>query len=72
MASKATKTRTSVSSKLISIGIDIGKDVFHIVGFDDNGKIARRRKFRRLKLEAELPKLPRCIVGMEACCNASS
>lgn len=70
MASKATKTRTSVSSKLISIVIDIGKDVFHIVGFDDNGKIALRRKFRRLALEAELQKLPRCIVGMEACLSA--
>ena len=70
MASKATKTSPSVSSKLISIGIDIGKDVFHIVGFDDDGKIALRRKFRRLALEAELQKLPRCIVGMEACLSA--
>ena len=25
---------------LASIGIDIGKDVFHLVGFDTNGKIA--------------------------------
>jgi transposase len=54
----------------MSIGIDIGKDVFHIVGFDLSGKIALRRKFRRLSLEDEFERLPRCIVGMEACLSA--
>ena len=29
---------------LASIGIDIGKEVFHIVGFGSNGKIVFRRK----------------------------
>jgi transposase len=52
------------------IGIDIGKDIFHIVGFDPSGKIVLRCKFRRLSLEAEFQKLPRCIVGMEACLSA--
>ena len=33
-----------------SIGIDIGKDVFHIVGFDAAGKVALRKKFKRLAL----------------------
>ena len=28
---------------LASIGIDIGKDVFHIVGFDATGKVIRER-----------------------------
>ena len=28
---------------LASIGIDIGKDVFHIVGFDLDGNVALRR-----------------------------
>ncbi len=31
-----------------SIGIDIGKDVFHIVGFDTSGKVVLRKKFKRL------------------------
>lgn len=30
---------------LASIGIDIGKDVYHIVGFDAVGKIILRKKF---------------------------
>jgi len=35
---------------LASIGIDIGKDVFHLVAFDTAGKIAFRRRIRRLAL----------------------
>ena len=53
-----------------SIGIDIGKDVFHIVGFDLQGKVVLRKKFKRLALEAELAKLPPSIVGLEACLSA--
>jgi transposase len=55
---------------LAVIGIDIGKDVFHLVGFDANGKIAFRRKIRRLGLRDVFEKLPPCIVGMEACLSA--
>ena len=57
-------------SALSSVGIDIGKDVFHIVGFDTEGRIALRRKIRRLALVKEFEKLPRCIVGLEACLSA--
>lgn len=53
-----------------SIGIDIGKDVFHIVGFDLQGKVILRKKFKRLALETELAKLPPSIVGLEACLSA--
>lgn len=63
-----TKNRTPTQIRVI--GIDIGKDVFHLVGFDDAGKIALRRKIKRLALVNELEKLPRCIVGMEACLSA--
>jgi len=55
---------------LASVGIDIGKEVFHLVGFDLDGKIALRRKIRRLALVCELEKLPPCIIGMEACLSA--
>ena len=52
-------------SALSSIGIDIGKDVFHLVGFGINGQIALRRQIKRLALIREFKKLPPCIVGME-------
>ncbi len=55
---------------LASIGIDIGKDVFHFVGFGADGKIAFRRKIKRLALAETFNKLPPCVVGMEACLSA--
>ena len=63
-------TSSRKNSSLISIGIDIGKEVFHLVGFDGDGKIALRRKIKRLALVKEFEKLPSCIVGMEACLSA--
>jgi transposase len=54
----------------VVIGVDIGKDVFHLVGFDADGKIAFRRRIRRLALKDAFEKLPPCIVGMEACLSA--
>ena len=53
-----------------SIGIDIGKEVFHIVGFSAEGKIAFRRKIKRLALTETFKKFPPCVVGMEACLSA--
>ena len=60
----------SNQASLAVIGIDIGKEVFHIVGFGVDGKIAFRRKIRRLGLKDAFEKLPPCIVGMEACLSA--
>ena len=39
-----------------SVGIDIGKDVFHLVGFDPDGRIVLRRKIRRSALVNEFEK----------------
>ena len=35
-----TKTTATDTRDLSVIGVDIGKDVFHLVGFDSDGKIA--------------------------------
>ncbi|MCJ8311220.1 MAG: IS110 family transposase, partial [Hyphomicrobiales bacterium] len=53
-----------------SIGVYIGKEVFHLVGFDGDGKLVLRRKIKRLALVSTFEKFPRCIVGMEACLSA--
>src|ERR1700676_1777087 len=55
---------------LASIGIDIGKEVFHVVGFSTDGKIAFRRKIKRLALVETFKKLPPSVVGTEACLSA--
>ena len=64
------RTTSNTEAELTVVGIDIGKDIFHLVGFDANGKIAFRRKIRRLALEETFKVLPACIVGMEACLSA--
>src|SRR5499433_956732 len=60
----------SSQASLAVIGVDIGKEVFHIVGLGVDGKIAFRKKIRRLGLKDAYEKLQPCIVGMEACLNA--
>jgi transposase len=57
-------------SDLSVIGVDIGKDVFHLVGFDAEGTLVLRRRIKRLALNATFEALPRCVVGMEACLSA--
>jgi transposase len=52
------------------IGVDIGKDIFHLVGFDNSGRRVLRLKIRRLAMPQVFAKLPRCVVGMEACLSA--
>src|SRR5271163_3670034 len=58
------------TASLAVIGVDIGKDIFHLVGLGVDGKIAFRRKFRRLGLKDAFEQLPPCIIGMEACLSA--
>ena len=52
------------------IGIDIGKNSFHIVGHDQRGAIVLRQKWSRGQMEARLANLPPCLIGMEACVGA--
>ena len=52
------------------IGIDIGKNSFHLVGHDKRGAIVLRQKWSRGQVEARLANLPPCLIGMEACVGA--
>ena len=62
---------SSVNPAALSIVcIDIGKDVFHMIGFDSAGTIVLRRKIKRLALIATFEKFAHCIVGLEACLSA--
>jgi transposase len=63
-------TKIAEQIQFTSIGVDIGKDVLHIVGFDGDGKIALRKKVKRQALEQEFANLPASVVGMEACLSA--
>jgi transposase len=52
------------------LGIDIGKNTFHLVGLSERGAIILRLKLSRRQLEARLANLPPCLIGMEACVGA--
>jgi transposase len=52
------------------IGIDIGKNSFHVVGLDRRGAIVLRQKWSRGQAEARFANLQPCLVGMEACVGA--
>ncbi|WP_216824932.1 hypothetical protein [Roseovarius sp. EL26] len=40
--------------ELMSVGADIGKVVFHLVGFDTDGQLVLRKKIKRMALVAAL------------------
>jgi transposase len=48
------------------IGIDIGRNSFHIVGLDRRGAIVLRQKWSRGQSEIRLANLPPCLIGMDA------
>ncbi len=53
-----------------TIGIDIGKNTFHLVGMDASGAIVLRQKVSRGQLEKRFANMPPCLIGMEACVGA--
>jgi len=54
----------------ITVGLDIAKSVFHVHVADSSGRVLQSRKLRRSQVEPFFAKLPRAIVGIEACGTA--
>jgi transposase len=52
------------------VGIDIGKNSFHVVGLDEHGAIVLRQKWSRGQMEARFANMPPSLIGMEACVGA--
>src|SRR5258708_13642107 len=52
------------------IGIDIGKNSFHIVGLDDRGAIVLSQKWSRNRVEVRFANMPPCLIGLDACVGA--
>ena len=53
-----------------TIGLDLAKKVFQVHGVDGVGGVVLRRALRRSQVLVWFAKLPRCLVGMEACATA--
>ncbi len=58
------------TEQVTTIGIDIGKNTFHLIGLDGAGNIVLHRKLSRSQVMVRLANLPPCLIGMEACVGA--
>ena len=51
--------------ELHTIGIDLGKTVFHLVGLDLRGEVVVRKKFSRMQLRRFTVNIHVELIGME-------
>ncbi|MEY9278814.1 transposase [Bradyrhizobium yuanmingense] len=64
------KGGTVPAKQVSTIGLDLAKHVFQVHGADAEGSPVFNRKLRRSGVLRFFEKLPRCLVGMEACGSA--
>lgn len=57
-------------SDIVTIGLDLAKNVFQVHAVDVEGQILVQRRLRRGELLKFFEKIPPCLVGMEACATA--
>ena len=50
-----------------TIGIDLGKTIFHLVGLNQHGEVVERKKFSRAQLLRFTANRQVHLIGMEAC-----
>ena len=53
--------------RVVTVGLDIAKNIFHVHGVAQDGEVVLSRKLRRAKLEAFFSQLQPCVIGSEAC-----
>ena len=54
-------------SEITTIGLDLAKHVFQVHGIDAQGTTVLRKRLRRGQVLAFFSRIPRCVVGLEAC-----
>jgi transposase len=57
-------------SQVSVLGIDLAKQVFHVVGMHDTGTIVWRQRLTRSALRPFIARMPPVVIGMEACGGA--
>ena len=57
-------------NEITTIGLDLAKHEFHVVGCDRHGKMVKRKVLRRGQVRTYFANLPACVVGMEGCASA--
>ena len=54
-------------NEVITIGLDLAKNVFQVHGVDVEGNVVVRKQLRRRQVMPFFRKLAPCLIGMEAC-----
>ena len=57
-------------NKITRMGIDLGKNHFHVCAMDRTGRVVMQKQFTRRGLEKFIGAHEPCVVGMEACGGA--
>jgi transposase len=57
-------------SEIITVGLDLAKNVFQVHGADASGRAVLRKKLRRHQVLEFFGQMPACVVAMEACGGA--
>src|SRR4026207_711171 len=52
------------------VGIDLAKSVMQVPGVDAAGAVGGPRRLRRGQVMGFFARLPRCVIGLEACATA--
>jgi transposase len=56
-----------MANEITVLGIDLGKNWYHVVGIDQRGQPILRKKLNRTQLGALAASNSRCVVAMESC-----
>src|SRR5262249_25969098 len=67
---RITRNREPSMSEVTPIGLDLAKHVFQVHGIDAQGATVLRKRLRRGQVLAFFSRIPRCLVGLEACATA--
>jgi transposase len=67
---KPPANREPSMNEITTVGLDLAKHVFQVHGVDAEGTTVLRKQLRRGQVLAFFSRLPRCLVGMEACATA--
>ncbi len=55
---------------ITTVGLDLAKSTFHLVGLDAQGNEKLKKRLSRGQVMKYFANIPRCCIGMEACASA--
>ncbi len=59
-----------MQKEVVTVGVDLAKNVFQVHAIDADGKVLVRRQLRRAEVLKFSAALPPCLIVMEACASA--